>query len=92
MAGQWCVVILRKLRCTNLETREGIDVDDVVTVYGPFSRATANARAEQFNQTHDENDDGSPRYRPVDNAPDFLQVNTWTEHWATVRTMNDVEW
>jgi hypothetical protein len=80
------------LHCEDTATGERVDVDDVVTVYGPFSHATASARAEQFNKTHGENDDGSPRYQPVDNAPGFLHVDKWTEHWAIARTMNDVEW
>jgi hypothetical protein len=86
------VVILRKLPCEDVHTGEKVNVDDVVSVYGPFTLRHARERAEQFNLVHDEADDGAPIYRPVRNAPAFLHQESWIEHWAIVRPMNDITW
>jgi hypothetical protein len=95
--GWWCIVVLRSLPCTEVDpiagTRRSILVDDVVTVYGPFSKVTAHERADQFNARSEvEAADGGPVYRPVTNAPAFLQQECWDEHYAVARPMNDVPW
>jgi hypothetical protein len=41
---------------------------------------------------HTELADGTPVYRPVPNAPAFLRQETWDEHHAVARPMNDVPW
>jgi hypothetical protein len=92
---RWCVVIIRELPCTRCcEGEPDVDilVDDIVTVYGPMSREDAIARVNNFNRCHGENDDGSPSYTPVSNAPAFLKTDTWVSHYATARPMNDVPW
>lgn len=93
----WCVVVLRRLPCVEVDpiagTRRSVDVDDIVTVYGPFNKAAAHRRADRFNERSDVEDaDGGPVYRPVTNAPAFLKQETWVEHWAVARPMNDVPW
>jgi hypothetical protein len=92
----WCVVVIRSLPCVEVDpiarTSRNIIAEDVVTVYGPMSKAYAHARADKFNQMHTELADGTPVYRPVPNAPAFLRQETWDEHHAVARPMNDVPW
>ena len=92
MSGWWCMVIFRRLECEDLNTGEKFVENDIVTVYGPYRKSEACMRAEVFNRSHQEADDGTPFYRPVTNAPAFLQQDKWCEHYATARPMNDVEW
>jgi hypothetical protein len=87
----WCVVVLRTLACTDQDGKR-VDVDDVVTVYGPFTKGQAHLRADKFNDAHDEEPDGRPVYRPVPNAPAFLSQENWVEHHAVVCPLNDVTW
>ena len=86
----WGVVVLRRMPCTELG--KIVFSDEVVTVFGPFSRATADERVERFNRVHTEADDGAPVYRPVNNAPAFLKAEEWDEHYAIICPMNDVMW
>ena len=90
--AQWCVVIIRGLPCTQVgldDSEAEVTVDDVVTVYGPFSRETADKRAKHFNT---EKVASEPTYEPVPYAPIFIKQKKWDEHWAIVRPMNDVQW
>ena len=90
--NEWCVIVMRNIRCQDFHTGEIRDIGDVVTVYGPFTQAEANARAEQFSDAHCTTEDEEPFYRPVADAPAFLGQEHWPEHWAIVRPMNDVPW
>ena len=91
-ASQWCMIVMRNVRCGSSESDETVNVEDPVTVYGPFTQAEANARANEFNKACCETAEGEPFYRPVAVAPPFLDQEKWPEHWAIVRPMNDVVW
>jgi hypothetical protein len=94
--GQWCVVVLRDLRCVCSSTGKTEYVPDIVTVSGPFPKWVAVRAADQFNRASTVArvpDDGGPEvYRPVRNAPAFIDQDKWDEHYAQVRPMNDVLW
>ena len=90
-AGWWCMVVIREIPCTS-STGESHTHDDIVAVYGPYRKSEAECRANEFNRCHQDADDGAPIYRPVTNAPAFLNQDEWYEHYATSRPMNDFEW
>jgi hypothetical protein len=96
--AQWCMIVMRKVPCIDSSTGKACDVEDVVTVCGPFSKAVAVARTEQFNKGTAHGSrvtfaSGEPdEYRPIVGAPVFIDQESWTEHWAITRPMNDVEW
>ena len=87
--AQWCVIVIRGIPCIDNHGKNVL-VEYPVTVWGPFAKAEAEARADRFNATHRETEEGAPVYRPVDNAPSFLNSEDWDEHWAIVRPMNDI--
>jgi len=93
-AGWWCMVVIREIVCTTVGEDSSVThpVDDIVAVYGPYSKSEAQLRVDVFNRCHQEADDGAPIYRPVINAPAFLNQDDWCEHYATARPMNDFEW
>jgi hypothetical protein len=96
--NQWCTIVMRNLRCRNSDSNEEIIVEDVVTVYGPFSKAVALAKTERFNEgatagSRVSFESAAPdEYRPIVNAPAFIDQEHWDEHWAIARPMNDVVW
>jgi hypothetical protein len=100
MPEQWCVIVFRNLPCREYdpdhpELARDVLVDDPVTVYGPFSKREAAARVEQFNRSSvvpNFEDCGPDAYRPVANAPAYLEQETWNEYWARMVPMNDVPW
>lgn len=95
MLDQWCMVVIRNLPCRQI--RDGIEspdtviVEDIVAVFGPYSKEEANQRTYRFNEDNNEPFD-MPGYEPVLNAPDFINQKNWDEHFATARPMNHIPW
>jgi hypothetical protein len=95
---QWCMIVMRKFPCIESDTGKACDEEDVVTVYGPFPKAVAVAKTEQFNKGAAHGSrvtfaSGEPdEYRPIADAPTFIDQEHWPEHWAITRPMNDVVW
>jgi hypothetical protein len=98
---RWCMIIMRRIPvrvrripCSDDDLGTPSSVDEPVAAFGPFTKATAELKAERFNKsTADGNrvsilDPEPEEYRPVPNAPDFIAQEQWIEHWAIVRPMN----
>ncbi len=96
--NQWCMIVMRNIRCHNSLTNKEDIVEDAVTVYGPFTKTVAIAKTEQFNKGAATGsgvtfESGEPdEYRPIVNAPAFIAQEDWVEHWAITCPMNDVPW
>ena len=74
----------RNIPCIDSSTGKGVNIEDPVTVCGPFTKAQAHARANQLNTAHRETAEGEPFYAPVTNAPAFLDQTNWNEYWVVV--------
>jgi hypothetical protein len=92
------MIVMRNIRCRDNYSYEEIIAEDVVTVCGPFTEAMALSRANQFNEGTTAgsrvsfHSDEPDEYRPLVDAPAFIEQEHWSEHWAIVRPMNDVVW